>query len=151
MTDLPFGSFYVQERTTNDAYVISDQKYPVVFEYAGHETGLVSIKVNEGNAIANELIRGRIDGIKYGENPDGGDDLTLEGALIGLFAPDTEEFTEETALMTVTSGENGVFSFENVPFGHWIIAEIASPSGLYSISEEQHHVYVGTDGQVIEI
>ena len=30
MTDLPFGSFYVQERTTNDAYVISDQKYPVV-------------------------------------------------------------------------------------------------------------------------
>lgn len=53
--------------------------------------------------------------------------------------------------MTVTSGENGAFSFENVPFGHWIIAEIASPSGLYSISEEQHHVYVGTDGQVIEI
>lgn len=151
MTDLPFGSFYVQERTTNDAYVISDQKYPVVFSYAGQETGLVSIKVNEGNAIANELIRGRIDGIKYGENPDGGDNLTLEGAVIGLFAPDTEEFNEENALMTVTSGENGAFSFENVPFGHWIIAEIASPSGLYSISEEQHHVYVGTDGQVIEI
>ena len=34
-SDLPFGSYYVQERTTNSAYVLSDTKYPVVFEYAG--------------------------------------------------------------------------------------------------------------------
>ena len=50
-----------------------------------------------------------------------------------------------------TSGENGAFSFEDVPFGHWIIKEISSPSALYSISPEQHHVYIGTDGQTIEI
>ncbi len=38
-----------------------------------------------------------------------------------------------------------------MPFGHWIIKEISSPSALYSISPEQHHVYIGTDGQTIEI
>ena len=38
-----------------------------------------------------------------------------------------------------------------MPFGHWIIKEIASPSALYSISPEQHHVYIGTDGQAVEI
>ena len=150
-SDLPFGSFYVQERATNEAFVLSDQQYPVVFAYAGQETALVTIAVNDGEAISNEMIRGRIDGVKYGENPEGGEDLTLEGALIGLFAPGTEEFTEENALLVTTSGENGAFSFEDVPFGHWIIKEIASPSALYSISPEQHHVYIGTDGQTIEI
>ena len=150
-SDLPFGSFYVQERTTNEAFVLSDQQYPVVFAYAGQETALVTIAVNDGEAISNEMIRGRIDGVKYGEDPEGGEDLTLEGALIGLFAPGTEEFTEENALLVTTSGENGAFSFEDVPFGHWIIKEIASPSALYSISPEQHHVYIGTDGQAVEI
>ena len=29
-SDLPFGSYYVKERTTNGAYILSDQKYPVV-------------------------------------------------------------------------------------------------------------------------
>ena len=148
--DLPFGSCDVQERTTNEAFVLSGQQYPVVFAYAGQETALVTIAVNDGEAISNEMIRGRIDGVKYGEDPEGGEDLTLEGALIGLFAPGTEEFTEENALLVTTSGENGAFSFEDVPFGHWIIKEISSPSALYSISPDQHHVYLGTDVQTIE-
>ena len=36
-TDLPFGSYYVREISTNSAYIISDQKYPVTFEYAGQD------------------------------------------------------------------------------------------------------------------
>ncbi len=36
-SDLPFGSYYVKERTTNGAYILSDQEYPVVFEYAGRK------------------------------------------------------------------------------------------------------------------
>lgn len=148
--DLPFGSFYVQERSTNEAFILSDQQYPVVFEYAGQETSTVSITANEGNAVENQIIRGRVDGIKVGENPEGEDAIPLEGALIGLFAPDAEEFSEETALYVTESAENGSFSFEDIPFGHWIISEISSPA-LYTISPEQHHIYVGTDGQVIEI
>lgn len=148
--DLPFGNFYVQERSTNEAFILSDQQYPVVFEYAGQEIATVSITANDGNAISNQIIRGRVDGIKFGENPEGGDDLTLEGAVIGLFAPETEEFTEETALCVTESTENGSFSFEGIPFGHWIVSEISSPA-LYTISPEQHHIYVGADGQTIEI
>lgn len=148
--DLPFGNFYVQERSTNEAFILSDQQYPVVFEYAGQEIVTVSITANDGNAISNQIIRGRVDGIKFGENPEGGDDLTLEGAIIGLFAPEAEEFTEETALCVTESTENGSFSFERIPFGHWIIAEISSPA-LYTISPEQHHIYVSADEQTIEI
>ena len=149
-SDLPFGSYYVKERTTNSAYILSDTEYPVVFEYAGQEAALVQILVNEGEAVSNDLLRGRVDGVKVGENPEGGENVKLAGAIIGLFQPDTEEFTEENALITVTTAEDGSFSFENIPYGHWIVKEISSPA-LYTVSPEQHHIYIGVDGQRIEI
>ena len=34
-TDLPFGSYYVQEISTDCNYILSDEKYPVVFGYEG--------------------------------------------------------------------------------------------------------------------
>ena len=36
--------------------MLSDQQYPVVFAYAGQETALVTIAVNDGEAISNEMI-----------------------------------------------------------------------------------------------
>ena len=149
-SDLPFGSYYVKECTTNNAYILSDTEYPVVFEYAGQEAALVQILVNEGEVVSNDLLRGRVDGVKVGENPEGGEDVKLSGALMGLFRPDTEEFTEENVLLTVTTAEDGSFSFENIPYGHWIVKEISSPA-LYTVSPEQHHIYIGVDGQRIEI
>ena len=149
-SDLPFGSYYVKERTTNSAYILPDTEYPVVFEYAGQEAALVQILVNEGEAVSNDLLRGRVDGVKAGENPEGGEDVKLAGAVMGLFKPDTEEFTEENALLTVTTAEDGGFAFENIPYGHWIVKEISSPA-LYTVSPQQHHIYIGVDGQSIEI
>ena len=80
ISDLPMGSYYVQEISTNAAYLISDEKYPVDFEYAGQETAIVNITANEGEAIENELIYGSVSGKK--SNEDGED---LGGALIGIF------------------------------------------------------------------
>src|SRR5699024_9297846 len=74
----------------------------------------------------------------------------LEGALIGLFTTDTTEFTEENALMTVTSGEDGLFQFEQVPVGDWIVREIKQPEG-YVLCEELFPVTITEDAQVIEI
>lgn len=129
---------------------INQRANPVVFEYAGQDAALVQILVNEGETISNKLLRGRVDGVKVGEDPEGGDDVNLSGALIGLFQSDTEEFTEENALLTVTTGEDGSFAFENLPYGHWIVKEISTPA-LYTVSKEQHHIYIGVDGQSIEI
>ena len=43
-TDLPFGSFYVKEFSTDGHYILSDEKYPIVFEYAGQDAALVEIR-----------------------------------------------------------------------------------------------------------
>ena len=144
-SDLPFGSYYLKEYATDAHYLISDATYPVTFEYAGQDIPVVEIAANDGEAIANELKYGSVSGKKLDE-----DGNALEGALIGLFTTDTTEFTEENALMTVTSGEDGLFQFEQVPVGDWIVREIRQPEG-YVLCEELFPVTITEDAQVIEI
>ena len=145
ISDLPMGSYYVQEISTNSAYLKDDTKYPVVFEYAGQETALVSITANEGEAIENDLIYGSVSGKKYDE-----DGNALGGALIGIFKTGTEEFTAETAIQTTTSADDGSFSFEKVPYGTWIIREIESPTG-FVLSDEKIPVTIGSVDEVVEV
>lgn len=70
--------------------------------------------------------------------------------MIGLFKPDTEEFTTDTAILTATSAEDGSFSFANVPYGNWIVREIEAPTG-FVLSEGAFAVTVNEDGAVIEV
>ena len=144
-TDLPFGSYYVREISTNSAYIISDQKYPVTFEYAGQDTTTVHITANEGEAIENKLIYGSVSGKKSDE-----DGKVLGGAVIGIFKSGTEEFTKENAIQTTTSKDDGSFSFAKVPYGTWIIREIESPKGIV-LSEEEIAVTIGKVDEVVEI
>ena len=145
ISDLPMGSYYVQEISTNSAYLKDDTKYPVVFEYAGQETARVSITANEGEAIGNDLIYGSVSGKKYDE-----DGNALGGALIGIFKTGTEEFTAETAIQTTTSADDGSFSFEKVPYGTWLIREIESPTG-FVLSDEEIPVTIGSVDEVVEV
>ena len=144
-TDLPFGSYYLKELSTDGHYILSDEKYPIVFEYAGQDTALVEIKANGGAPIENKLLYGEIRGLKKNEGGSG-----LAGALIGLFRADCTEFTAENAILTATSAEDGSFSFARVPYGHWIVREIEAPIG-FVLSEETYPVTVDADGAVIEV
>ena len=145
VSDLPMGSYYIQEINTNAAYLKNETKYPVVFEYAGQDTAVVSITANEGEAIENDLIYGAVSGKKSDE-----DGNALGGALIGIFKTGTEEFTTETAIATTTSEDDGSFSFAKVPYGTWIIREIESPTG-YVLSDEEIPVTISKVDEVVEI
>ena len=143
--DLPIGSYYVKEYSTNEHYLISEETYPVVFEYGGEDTAVVEIVVNDGDEILNEIIRGSISGIKVDENGE-----PLPGAVFGLFKADCTEFTEENAILTAESAEDGSFSFTDVPYGIWQIKEISTVEG-YVLSDEIFEVQIDEDGQVIEL
>lgn len=144
-TDLPFGSYYLKELSTDGHYILSDEKYPIVFEYAGQDTALVEIKANGGAPIENKLLYGEIRGLKKNEGGSG-----LAGALIGLFRADCTEFTTENAILTATSAEDGSFSFTRVPYGNWLVREIEAPTG-FVLSDETFAVTVDKDGAVIEV
>ena len=145
ISDLPIGSYYVQEIKTNAAYLTSDTKYPVNFKYAGQETATVHITANEGNAIENKLIYSSVSGKKSDE-----DGKALGGAVIGIFKVGTTEFTKENAIKTTTSADDGSFSFAKVPYGTWAIREIESPKG-FVLSEEEIPVTIGKVDEVVEI
>ena len=144
-SDLPFGKYYVKEIATDEHYVLSDTKYPVVFEYAGQDTATVEIKVNDGKEIKNELIYGSVSGKKIDENGE-----ALEGAVIGIFKAEETEFTKDTALMTTTSAKGGSFSFAKVPYGKWIVREIEQPKG-FVLDEKAYEVNISKAEQVVEI
>ena len=145
-TDLPIGSYYVKEISTDSHYILSDKKYPVVFEYAGQDTATVRISVNDGEPIENEIIYGTIKGLKIdretGEN--------IAGALFGLFKAEEKELSEKTAILTAESNEEGIFTFENVPYGEYIIRELKPAEG-YLPNEENYQATVSEDEEVIEI
>lgn len=146
-TDLPVGAkTYVKEISTDKHYVLSDKEYPVVFEYAGQEVATVHIAVNDGNEIPNELIYGTIKGYKV--NRETGDKIS--GALFGLFRADETSFTENNALLTAESGEDGVFTFENVVYGSYTVRELRPAAG-YLENETVYAVTVDEDGDVVEI
>lgn len=144
-TDLPLGSFYLGELSTDEHYILSEEKYPFEFSYMGQDTALVEIKANDGKPIDNDLIYGEIHGLKKDE-----DGNALGGAVIGLFKADCTEFTREDAILTATSAEDGGFSFAGVPFGNWIVREIKAPTG-FVLSDETFAVTVDKDGAVIEV
>lgn len=145
-TDLPIGSYYVKEISTDSHYILSEKKYPVVFEYAGQDTATVHISVNDGEPIENEIIYGTIKGLKIdretGEN--------IAGALFGLFSINETEFTEETAILTAESNEEGIFTFENVPYGEYIVSELKPATG-YLPNVESYTVTISENKEIIEI
>ncbi len=145
-TDLPIGSYYVKEISTDSHYILSEKKYPVVFEYAGQDTATVHISVNDGEPIENEIIYGTIKGLKIdretGEN--------IAGALFGMFKAEEKELSEKTAILTAESNEEGIFTFENVPYGEYIVCEL-KPANGYLENEELYPVTISEDDEIIEI
>ena len=143
--DLPIGNYYVKEYSTNNSYLISEETYPVAFTYDDETVAAVKIEVNDGEAILNRIIRGSILGVKVDEVGE-----PLPGAVFGLFRADCTEFTDENALLTAESGETGIFSFENVPYGIWLVRELSTVEG-YALTEEIFEVQISEDGAAIEL
>ena len=146
-TDIPVGAkLYVREIATDSHYILSDEKYPVTFEYAGQDTALVQIKANGGEAIKNDILYGSVKGLKIDRETE----KPIVGAKFGLFRSDETEFTAENALLIAESDEDGIFLFENVPYGNWLIKEL-QPADGYLANEEIYPVRISENGQTIGI
>ena len=139
---LPFSRYYVQEISTDESYIINGEKYLVNFEYMGQEQTTVDI---DCGTFVNNLKRGSVSGKKVNEKNE-----PLEKAVFGVFKSDTTEFTVENALLTTESDKDGKFVFSDIPYGKYIVKEIAAPTG-YILSDKQYDVLISEDGDVVEI
>lgn len=145
--DLPIGyRFYVKEISTDEHYILDDTKYEFNTEYQGQTVSNIDIKINNDKDILNNLIYGSVKGFKYDRETN----EPIENALFGLFNSDETEFTEDNAILTAESDKDGVFTFENIPYGNWIICELKAADG-YLENTEIHHVQINSNEQIIEI
>ena len=126
--DMPYNTeCYIKELETDEHYILSNE------QYLG------------GDTVKNKIIRGSIEGLKT--DPNG---RVLRGAVIGLFYPFETEFSKDTAIETFETDEAGRFSFENVPYGDWIIRELKAPDG-YILSDENYTVTVKENGETVKL
>lgn len=139
---VPFGRYYVQEIATDEHYILNGEEYLVNFEYMGQE--MTNVSVDCGRFV-NELKRGMVKGIKVNES-----DKPLENALFGLFNTDCTKFTADNAIVTSKFDSEGNFEFTDVPYGEYIVREIAAPDG-YILSDKKYPVTISEDGEIIEI
>lgn len=145
--DLPIGyKFYAKEMATDNHYILSNKKYEFTTEYQGQDIDTIHIDLNNGEPIINEFIYGTIKGLKIDRETE----KTIEGALFGLFKSDETEFTEDKAILTALSDKEGVFTFENIPYGNWLVKEL-KPAENYLPSDDIYHITVTDNEQIIEI
>lgn len=145
--DLPIGyKFYAKEMATDNHYILSNTKYEFDTYYKGQDVETIKIDLNSGQKIENNLIYGTIKGLKIDRETE----KTIKGALFGLFKSDTTEYTKDNAILTAESDENGIFIFDNIPFGDWLVKEI-KPAENYLPSDDIHHITVSDNEQIIEI
>ena len=97
---------------------------------------IVVILVNDGKSITNEMIYGEIHGTKKDE-----DGKALAGATIGLFFTDGTE-----PILTTVSAEDGSFAFTGIPYGEYVVREIAAPEG-YVMDDTPYTVKVDQNGE----
>lgn len=145
--DLPIGfKWYVKEIATDKHYILSDTKYEFDTEYQGQDIKIIDIKVNDDKAIENNLIYGSVKGLKIDRETQ----EVIKGATFGLFKSDTTEFTEDKAILTAVADENGVFIFNNIPYGEYLIKEL-KPADGYLDNEDVFTVTIKDNEQVVEL
>ena len=139
---IPFGKYYVKEIATDKHYVLNGEKYLITYSYAGQDIPTVVI---DCGTFENDLIMGAIRGRKESSK----DGKPLGNAVFGLFSADETVFDTSHAYLTAVSDTNGYFTFSDIPYGTYIIAEIEAPSG-YIYSDETYEKDITIDGQVVE-
>lgn len=145
--DLPVGfKWYAKEIATDEHYILSDTKYEFDTEYQGQDVKVIDIKVNNGEVIKNNLIYGSVKGLKIDRETQ----KVIKGATFGLFKSDITEFTENNAILTAVTDENGIFNFSNIPYGEYLIKEL-KPADGYLDNEDVFTVTIKDNEQVVEL
>lgn len=145
--DLPVGfKWYVKEIATDEHYILSNTKYEFDTEYQGQDVKVIDIKINNDKVIENNLIYGSVKGLKIDRETQ----EVIKGATFGLFFANTSELTEKNAFLTAVTDENGVFVFNNIPYGEYLIKEL-KPADGYLDNEDVFTVAIKDNEQVVEL
>lgn len=149
-TDLPVGSYYVKEFTTDSKYVLDDTHYEFTFD-ATNDKEIQQIQINNGEDIVNEIAYGTARTIKvdadYPENK-------LTGATFEVYLDkdgDKQYNAEKDTLVgEMKEIEDGEYELGELPIGGYLLYEKEAP--LNFLRDESYHYFeIKEDKEVVTV
>ena len=147
---LKLGTYFLQEVEAPVGYNLDPTKHEVQLTYAGqNETVALHSRI-----VTDHVIKGHIEGYKFGSRPlipnnladllerISGTNQDIKPPLEGVELTATAHATGQEYV--VTTGENGFFRFENLPYDTYTVSETKGPDGYLLI--EPFDVTITEDG-----
>ncbi|HIV95672.1 MAG TPA: peptidase, partial [Candidatus Sellimonas avistercoris] len=152
LSDLPLGSYRIEEVTAPEGFVLNEEPQIVTFTYQDQDTPVIEQEA----VFTNERQKVEVSVVKK----DAETQAEVAGAVFGLYAKEDilahgEIIVKaDTLIGKALSDENGKAVFMNdLPFGRYYIKEEAAPDGYVSSDEviEVTAEYQGQDIPVVEL
>lgn len=138
--NVPVGQYQITETAVSgltEPYVLPGSQAITVREDGSVDNG------GKQNQFTNTLKRGSITGVKTDTDTRADKTYPVKGAVIGLFK-DGQNIAE------ATTGENGTYRFDNIPYGSYTLKEIAAPAGYVLNDTQTIDVKVTENGQEVK-
>lgn len=121
------GEYYLEETTTPAGYRPDTDENGKLKKY-DFSISTQGQKVTVGNnaLLGSDFYNTPVGSIQ-GSKVIAGSKQPLAGAVIGLFSGDESSFVKDKAIATILSENDGSFTFENLPYGTYKIAEVSAP------------------------
>ncbi len=137
---LPYGSYYLQELTAPNGYIVDNTQYPFTISTDGK---VITISATD------KIKKGQVELIKESDFPQealeqGFVNHPLEGAVYGIYSIDGTEVGR------LTTDIQGYAKSDLLPYGSYYLQELTAPFG-YEINETEYHFTISADGEVITI
>ena len=150
LTDLPFGTYYVQEYTTDSHYVLDDTNYEFEFTPFDDNEAVKTININGGEGIINTLLHGKVTTTKVDEEyPDN----KLSGATFLIYQDrnSNQKFDKTDKVCgEMKEASKGIYEMDNLNFGGYFLYEKTAPEG-YVRDTEYHYFEIKTDKETVTV
>ena len=150
LTDLPFGTYYVQEYTTDSHYVLDDTNYEFEFTPFDDNEAVKTININGGEGIINTLLHGKVTTTKVDEEYP---DKKLSGATFLIYQDrnSNQKFDKTDKVCgEMKEASKGIYEMDNLNFGGYFLYEKTAPEG-YVRDTEYHYFEIKTDKETVTV
>lgn len=150
LTDLPFGTYYVKEYTTDSHYVLDDTKYEFEFTPFDDNEAVKTININGGEGIINTLLHGKVTTTKVDEEYPKN---KLSGATFVVYRDSNgnKEFDKADKVCgEMKEVKKGVYELDNLTYGGYFLYEKTAPIGFVR-DTEYHYFEIKTDKETVTV